>query len=233
MSTRRYEESRRGRWLGDFHQDLTYSLRTLLRRSPGFTGIAVLSIALGVAAITVVYTAVKAVLLDPLPYAHSDELVQFRSEFGNLSKSEQSHTDWIYWNDAQEIIRHNRTLQSVGVYGNAVVNLAGNSMTPPEALYGLRISADLFPTLGVQPMLGRNILREEDRPGAAKEMILSYGLWMRRFGADRNVIGRTVKIDAGQDYLVIGVMPPNLAFRCDEGLRERLSRTSSSIRHCS
>src|SRR5215469_16624443 len=142
----------RQRWLGDFCQDLSYSLRTLLRRSPGFTLIAVLSVALGVAAVTVVYTAVKTVLFNPLPYAQPDPLVQFRSEFGNLSKSEQSHTDWVFWNDAQEIIRRNRTLESAGVYGNSVVNLAGNSITPPEALYGLRISAGLFPTLGVQPM---------------------------------------------------------------------------------
>src|ERR1700758_1721189 len=119
MRARRYEKSDRQRWLSDFCQDLTYSVRTLMRRSPGFTAIALLSIALGVAPLTIVYTAVKAVLINPLPYAHSDELVQFRSEFGNLSKSEQSHTDWIFWNDAQEIIRRNRTLQSAGVYGNS------------------------------------------------------------------------------------------------------------------
>jgi len=179
MNTRRYEESGGRRWLHDFCEDLSFSLRTLMRRSPGFTAIALLSIALGVAALTVVYTAVKAVLINPLPYTHSGELVQLRSEFGNLSESQQSHTDWIFWNDAQEIIRRNRTLQSAGIYGNSVVNLAGNSITPPEALYGLRISAGLSPTLGVQPMLGRNILQEEDKPGGPKEMILSYGLWMR------------------------------------------------------
>jgi len=188
-----------------------------MRRSPGFTAIALLSIALGVAALTVVYTAVKAVLINPLPYTHSGELVQLRSEFGNLSESQQSHTDWIFWNDAQEIIRRNRTLQSAGIYGNSVVNLAGNSITPPEALYGLRISAGLFPTLGVQPMLGRNILQEEDKPGGPKEMILSYGLWMRRFGGDRNIIGRTVKVDAGEDCLVIGVMPPEFNFPLRRG----------------
>ena len=187
--------------------DLRFACR-LLRRNLSTTAIAVLSIALSVGATSVVFAAIKSVLIDLPPYTHPEELVQIRTEFGNF---EPSQTDWAFWNDAQEIIRRTRTLQSVGIYSNAIFDLAGSGSTPPEALYGLRVSASLFPTLGVAPMLGRNILPEEDHPGNTNEMILSYGLWVRRFNADQNIVGRSVNID-GHDCLVIGVMPPGFNF---------------------
>jgi predicted permease len=190
-------------------QDIRLAFR-LFWRTPSLTSIALLSIALSVGATAVVFTAIESVLIDPLPYARAKDLVQIRAEFANIDPS-QSHTDWAFWSDAQEIIRRTRTLESVGIYGNAVFNLAGDASTPPEALYGLRISASLFPTLGVTPMLGRNILPDEDQPGHANEMILSYGLWRRRFNADRSVVGRSFNID-GHDCLVIGVMPPDFNF---------------------
>jgi hypothetical protein len=86
---------------------------------------------------------------------------------------EPSHSDWALWNDAQEITRGTRTLASVGVYRNEIFNLAGDASTTPEALYGLGVSASLFRTLGVTPMLGHNILPDEDQPGHSNEMILS------------------------------------------------------------
>ena len=190
-------------------QDIRLAFR-LFWRTPSLTGIALLSIALSVGATAVVFTAIKSVLIDPLPYARPGELVQIRAEFADFDPS-QTHTDWAFASDAQEIIRRTRTLESVGIYGNAVFNLAGDPSTSPEALYGLSVSASLFPTLGVTPMLGRNIHPDEDQPGHAKEMILSYGLWRRRFNADRSVIGRSVNID-GHDCLVIGVMPAEFNF---------------------
>jgi predicted permease len=180
----------------------------MLWRTPGVTAIALASIALSVGATAVVFTAVRAVLLTPLPYAHPSELVQFRTEF---SKFEPSHYDWAFWNDAQEITRRTRTLDSVAVYRTEMFNLAGNGTMPPEALYGLRVTSNLFPTLGVKPMLGRNILPEEDQPGQANEMILSYGLWVRRFNRDPSIVGRSVSID-GQSCLIIGVMPQEFDF---------------------
>jgi predicted permease len=188
-------------------QDIRYGLRQL-RRNPGFALVAAASVALSVGATAVVFTAIKSVLIDPLPYTRVGELVQVRTEFANSSPS---HGDWVLWNDAQEVIRRTRTLESVGVYGNVMFNLAGDASTPPEALYGLRVSASLFRTLGVSPMLGRNIFPEEDQPGHSNEMILSYGLWRRRFNADPGIVGRSVKID-GHDCLVIGVMPPEFNF---------------------
>ena len=203
-------------WMETLLQDTRIAFR-LMRRSPALTGIALLSIALSVGATAVVFTAVKAVLLDPLPYAHPKDLVQIRTDF---SGGGQSHGDWVFWNDTQEIIRRTRTLESVGVYRNAVFDLGGGPSTPPQALYGIRATAGLFRTLGVAPMLGRNILPEEDQPGHAEEMILSYGLWTTRFQNDRNIVGRTVRVN-GHNCLVIGVMPPGFNFP----LRRAATRT--------
>jgi putative ABC transport system permease protein len=200
-------------------QDVRLALR-LFRQTPALTGIALLSIALGVAATAVVYTAIETVLIEPLPYAHPEQLVQIRTDLTNSANSEQSQSDWILWKDAQEIVRRTQTLQSVGIYSNALFDLAGDPSNPPEALYGLRVSASLFPTLGVSPWIGRNIREEEDQPGQAREMLLSYGLWIRRFNADRSVVGRTVKVN-GEDCVVIGVMPPDFNFP----LRRAAART--------
>src|SRR5579864_6657694 len=189
-------------------QDIRLAFR-LFRGTPVPTGIALISIALSVGATAVVFTAIKSVLIDPLPYARASELVQIRSEYPKMR--EQSHGDWVFWNDTQELIRRTRTLESVGVYRNAVFDLAGDSNSTPEALYGVRVTANLFPVLGVSPMLGRNILPEEDQPGRPDEMILSYGLWARRFNSDRNIVGRTVTVN-GHACLLIGVMPPQFNF---------------------
>jgi putative ABC transport system permease protein len=189
-------------------QDIRLAIR-LYRRTPLSTAIAWFSIALTVGATAVVFAAVKAVLLNPLPYAHAEQLVLFRREYPLMQQ--QSNGDWVFWNDAQEVIKRTRTLESVGVYRNAIFNLAGDPSTTPEALYGLKVTAGLFPTLGVSPMLGRNIKPEEDRPGEPDEMILSYGLWARRFHSDRGVVGRTVTVD-GHPCTIIGVMPPEFNF---------------------
>ncbi len=165
------------------------------------------STALSVGATAVVFAAVKSVLLNPLPYAHVDRLVQLRTEYKIAGPS---HTDWIFWNDVQEVLRRTRTLKAVGIYGNAVFDLGGGS-SPPEALYGLRVSSTLFPTLGVSPMFGRNILAEEDEVGHPEEIILSYGLWSRRFNRDRSIVGKNVRIN-GRDCRVIGVMPADFNF---------------------
>ena len=189
-------------------QDIRIAFR-FFSRAPAPTAIALLSIALSVGATAVVFAGIKSVLIDALPYAHPEQLVLVRSEYPRMQ--EQSSGDWVFWNDAQEIIRRTRTLESVGIYRNAVFDLAGDSSSPPEALYGLKVTASLFPTLGVSPMRGRNILPEEDQPGHADVMILSYGLWVRRFHADPGVVGRTVMV-SGHECLVIGVMPPGFNF---------------------
>lgn len=128
-------------------RDIKLAFR-LFWRSPGLTGIALVSIALSVGATAVVFAAVQSVLLNPLPYECAGELVQIRTEFPRFGAS---HSDWALWNDAQEIMRRTRTLASVGVYRNEILNLSANASTPPEALYGLRASASLFPTWALRP----------------------------------------------------------------------------------
>ncbi len=189
-------------------QDIRLAFR-IFRRTPVPTGIALLSIALSVGATAVVFAAIKSVLIDPLPYAHAEELVQLRGEYPKMQ--EQSNGDWVLWNETPELDRRTRTLESTGVYGNAVFDLAGDSNSIPEALLGVRMSANLFPVLGVSPMLGRNVLPEEDQRGHSDVMILSYGLWARRFNSDRSIVGRSVNVN-GHACLVIGVMPPDFDF---------------------
>jgi hypothetical protein len=111
----------------------------------------------------------------------------------------------------QDVARENRSFSALGTYRYALFNLAGDSSSLPEALYGLSVSAGLLPILGVSPILGRNILPEETQPGRDREIILSYGLWVRRFHADPSVIGRTVLVD-GHACLIIGVTPDSFDF---------------------
>ncbi len=187
--------------------DLRHSLR-LLCRTPAPTAVALLSIAITIGATAVVFTAVKSVLLEPLPYLSANELVQMRSEYANFG---HSRADWVTWSDMQDVARANRSFQSLGIYRYALFNLPADGNQPPEALYGLSVSASLFPTLGVTPMLGRNILPEEDQPDRNRVMILSYGLWARRFNSDRSIIGRSVEVN-GHACAIIGVMPPGFDF---------------------
>ena len=188
--------------------DIRLALR-LLRRNPASTSIALLSIALSVGATGVVFAAIKSVLIDPLPYRHPEQIVQFRSEWPRMQQ--QSHGDWVVWNDTRELARRTRTLVSVGIFGNAIFDLAGDANATPEALYGGRMNANLFPVLGVHPMLGRGVLPEEDVPGHPDVMVLSYGLWVRRFHADPTIVGKTVTVN-GHGCLVVGVMPPGFNF---------------------
>jgi putative ABC transport system permease protein len=186
---------------------LLHALRNF-RRTPGFTAIALLSIAISVGATAVVFTAVKSVLIEPLPYSNPGELVQLRTEHSRFGPS---HADWVLWPDMQDVIKATRTFESLGIYTYKLFNLSGDGNAPPEALYGSAVSANMFPTLGVKPMLGRNILPEEDQPGRDREMILSYGLWTRRFNSDRNILGRSVEIN-GHQCTIIGVMPRGFDF---------------------
>lgn len=194
--------------LESFARDVYYALRGM-RRNPVPTCIALLSVALGVGATAVVFTAVKAVLIAPLPYKHPEGLVQFRSEYPRYP--EQPRGDWMSWDDAREVSRRNRTLEAVASYRNAFVDLAGASDEPPEALYGARITANLFPLLGVAPVLGRNIRPEEDQPGRPDVFVLSHSLWVRRFHADPDVVGKVFTVD-GRGGTVIGVMAPGFNF---------------------
>jgi hypothetical protein len=180
----------------------------LLFRAPAVTLISILITAIGVGAATVVYAAEKAVLIEPFPYSHPEALVQIRTDFGRGGNSRQ---DWASRDDMDDVARENHSFTAIGTYHYALFNLGGHTGSLPEALYGLYVSASVFPTLGVSPMLGRNILPEETQPGRDHEMILSYGLWVRRFRADPAVVGRIVQVN-GHDCVIIGVLPAEFDF---------------------
>jgi putative ABC transport system permease protein len=184
-------------------QDLRYALR-VLAKSPAFTAVAVLALALGIGANTTIFSVVNAVLLKPLPYRDAGRLVlvreripQFSSEFFSVSAP-----------DVLDIAKNSRTLDAVGAFQGKIMNLAAGG--EPVRLQGARISANLIPMLGIAPALGRAFTAEEDKPGS-RVMLLSYGLWRDRFGADPSAVGRQVLLD-GKPYTIRGVMPRQFIF---------------------
>src|ERR1700736_2334472 len=189
-------------------QNLRYALR-VLSKQPLFTAIVVLTFALGIGANTAVFSVLSTVLLRPLPFLQPQNLVAI-GEFDTREKADPgtdiesiSYLDYVDWR------AQTRVFERVGVYTNQSVSTLtdGNEATHVQ---GEAVSADLFPLLGVQPFLGRMFLPNEDEPGNHVVM-LSHGLWQRRFGADRGIIGKNVTLD-GQPFQVIGVMPPRFAF---------------------
>ena len=189
-------------WLDALLQDLRFGARTLWR-SPGFTLVAVLTVALGVGANTALFGAVHAVLLRPLPYAAPDRLVAVAL----TSDASASQATLL------ALRERTRTLTDVAGYYRSSVTLTGSG--EPEVLGGARASAELFSALGVAPRLGRALQAADNRPGAERVAVLGHGLWLRRFGGDAGVVGRTVTLD-GMPHVVVGVMPRGFSFPGDD-----------------
>jgi len=186
-------------------QDIRYGARLLLK-SPGFTLIAVLTLALGIGANTAIFSVVNFVLLRPLPYANSDQLLMIWER--NLKKGwSESPTSSANFVDFRTSARNLEVAAFTDTNGN--FNLTGGDQ--PERVAGLRVSANLFPLLGVNPGRGRLFLPQEDQPGAGHVLILSYGLWQRTFAANANLINQTIQLNS-QSYTVVGIMPPDFKF---------------------
>ncbi|MCI0748234.1 MAG: ABC transporter permease [Verrucomicrobia subdivision 3 bacterium] len=180
-------------------QDLRFALRQLLK-NPGFTAVAVLTLALGIGANTAMFSLLNTLLFRTLPYPEPERLV------GVFRTSPHSQS-WPHspgnFSDYRE---QNNVFEHLAVYRRSSYNLSeGDQAT--ERLDGMRVTEDFFPALGVQPALGRVFTAEEDQAGASPVIVLSGRFWMRRFGGDTNIIGRNVRLD-GQSVTVIGVMPP-------------------------
>ena len=190
-------DARGTRWLEDLWQDFRYAVRTL-RKRPGFAAVALLTLALGIGATTVMFTVANGVLLKPLAYPEPDKLVAVHER---IDKSEIDYSfSYLNFLDCQ---RASRSL-NMAAYRNG----SGTVSEPGDAEYvsGRQISAGLFSVLGVALSRGRAFLPEEDRPGAAPVAIINYSLWQRRFGGDPGAIGRQLVFD-GRAYTVIGVAP--------------------------
>ena len=179
-------------------RDLRYAARGL-RRTPVFTAVAVLTIALGIGANTAVFTVVNAVLLRPLAYREPDRLVTLLHG-GTDPVAAANYVDW------RDQARSFEAMAAAEYWGP---NLTG--VDSPEHLYGLRVTANLLPMLGVPPMLGRVFTAGEDRQGAEHEVVLGYRLWQRRFDGDPHIVGRAIRLN-NESYTVVGVMPPDFRF---------------------
>ncbi len=189
-------------------QNLRYALR-VLGKKPLFTAIVVLTFALGIGANTAVFSVLNAVLLRPLPFHEPQNLVAL-GEYDIREKADPgTEIESISYLDHVDFRDQSQVFERVAVYTNQSVSTLtdGNEATHVQ---GESVSADLFQLLGVQAMLGRTFLPNEDEPGN-QVVILSHELWQRRFGADRGIIGRTVTLD-GKQFQVIGVMPPRFTF---------------------
>lgn len=185
-------------FLGSTWQDIRYGLRQL-RRNPGFTAVAVLTLALGIGANTAVFSVVNAVLLRPLPYPEPQQIVQISLMYrGHPSSIGFSAKQFDFWKS------HREPFQYLAASTEEGFNLGGVSR--PERVRALRVSSGYFRLLGVAPELGREFLQDEDRIGGPDVAILSHGLWERDFGADPKVIGRSITLDGGP-FTVVGVVP--------------------------
>ncbi len=186
-------------------KDLRYAARGL-RREPGFTAVAVLTLGLVIGANTAIFSVASGLLLRPLPLPEPGRLIEVFRHFPQGEANSISVPIFFFLRD-----RLRQELTGAAAYEaiGAGFNLVGDGL--PERLRGSHVSASFFPTVGVEPLLGRNFLPEEDRPGAPHVVVLSHRLWARRFGADPHVLGRELKLN-GEAYTVVGVMPPSFRF---------------------
>ncbi|MGH9473926.1 MAG: ADOP family duplicated permease [Terriglobales bacterium] len=194
-------------WLETLAQDVRYGLRQL-RRSPGFTLVVVLTLALGIGSSTAVFSLVDAVLLEPLPFPHAEQIVfpwRLPKRGVNLGFDVYpwGRRDFLFFS------QHATKFAALGAFLSGSFNLTGAG--EPERLDGLRVSAGFFPALGVSPALGRTFTDQEDRPGNEHEVILGNGLWRQRFASNPKVLGHAIDLN-GAPYIVIGVMPPGFDF---------------------
>ena len=194
----------RRNWLGDISQDLRYGLRTLLK-NPGFTLIAIIALALGIGANTAIFSVVNTVLLRPLPYKDPDRLAMIWEDNSKqgFPRDTPAAANYIDWRD------QNHVFEGMAAIVEISFNLTG--VGDPERIDGRRVSATLFPLLGVEPQLGRAFRPEEDQPGANHVVIMSHGLWQRRCGADPVIIGKPINLN-GESFTVVGVMPRSFQF---------------------
>src|ERR1043166_8980615 len=182
--------------------DLRYALR-MLAKSPAFTFVAVVTLGLAIGANTAIFSVVNAVLLRPLPYPQSEQLVRVFGTQPTLPEAPSSPANFLEWQTENQVFTH------VATYVGQGFNLTGTDK--PERVIGARVSGDLFQLLGVQPALGRDFTAEEDREGGDRVVILSYEFWQHRFAGDPNVIRQTITL-SDQAYTIIGVMPRGFAF---------------------
>jgi putative ABC transport system permease protein len=201
-------QMRRVNYIENFLQDVRYGLRQL-RQRPGFTAVAVLTLVLGIGANTAVFSLVDTILLRPLPYRNPEGLVVVSEtvpQMGGDTEIGMAAGEYLDYRD------RNHSFIQTAAHEGAGFNLTGEGI--PMRVNAAAVTASVFPLLGVPPRLGRTFTADEERPGGARVAVLSYALWQNHFGADRGILGKTIKLDE-QPYLVVGVMPPSFKFPFD------------------
>ncbi|MGB7921783.1 MAG: ABC transporter permease [Pyrinomonadaceae bacterium] len=188
-------------------QDVRYGMRMLLKR-PGFTLVAVLALALGIGANSAIFSVVNAVLLRPLPFDDPERLVVVweKRPRQNRDAVPASPADFVDWQ------KQNQVFERMAAHMPRAFNLTGAG--EPEQIVGQLVTADFFSVLGVKAAEGRTLLAEVDRPGGERAVVISHALWQRRFGGDRSLVGKSIRLD-DEGVTVVGVMPP--AFQYPEG----------------
>jgi putative ABC transport system permease protein len=190
------------RWIEDFSEDLRYGTRVLVK-NPGFTLVAVITLALGIGANTAIFSLVEALLLRPLPYHEPDRLVLLSDKVRAGERNYISYPNFSDWRERA------RSFEGMASIRNQMLNLTG--VENPMSLRGRTVSWNFFNLLGVQPQLGRLFLADDDRRGAARTALLSDKLWKDQFGGNYSVLGSKITLD-GEPYEVIGVLPPGFEY---------------------
>lgn len=187
-----------------WRQDVRYAFR-IFSRTPGWTFVIVLSLALGIGANTAIFSIVKTVLLNPLPFRDSDRLMMIWEDaaFIGFPKNTPSPANYADWK------AQNHVFESMAAVANTSFTLIGSG--DPMRISAFEVTADFFPLLGVKPVHGRVFSPQEDKPGGNSVAILSYGLWQRRFGADKSIVGRDILLN-NKPRTVIGIMPSSFQF---------------------
>src|SRR5215207_8633546 len=202
LSQEQCREARGVRPVEDLRQDILFGLR-VLRRNPVFSLVAVVTLALGIGANTALFSITNAVVFRPLPFAEPERLLTLwecsaRSEESRVIVSPANYLDWR---------GQTRSFEEMGAYTEDFYNISEDDARP-ERVSGANVTPSLFKALGVRPVLGRTFLPEEGEHGAAGVVLLSHGLWQRRFGGDPNVVGKTIRMN-GPAHTVVGVLPPD------------------------
>jgi len=190
-------------------QDLRYGLR-MLAKNPGFTAVAVVTLALGVGANAALFSVIHGVLLSPLPFPEAEQLVTLHENKPNFEGGSVSYPNFLDWQ------KDNHTFSALAVGRTYAFSLTG--MGEAEQVGGEFISADFFPLLGVKPVIGRTFAEHEDRVGAGPVALISAGLWQRKFSSAPDILGKSITLDA-KDYTIVGVIPANFHLQIP-GFRE-------------
>ncbi|HZI61649.1 MAG TPA: ABC transporter permease [Pyrinomonadaceae bacterium] len=191
--------------MNTFFKDVRYAIRTLLRQ-PVFTVVAVITLALGIGANTAIFSLVNAVLLRALPFQTPEQLVSVGKVPGQGGMPGLAGFQYLAWKEKSN------SFDGIAAYTDNNFNLIGNG--EPERISCAQVTASLFPTLGVQPIVGRTFLPEEDRRGNNQVAVVSEGFWQRRYGREASLVGSTIQLD-DKNYTVVGIMPSSFRFPGD------------------